>query len=259
MRPGIATRRSPIRLLPRDFRATLAKSQRLAGQVPFVSPGRFGPDWPGASRRYLVLGRLKTPAVGAQRSSSWSTASRSARVSTLRARARPPPFLRLLSSDIRKLPAHSPVGGLLYLLPRIRRKKDASSTRDRRIEASFRRGYLNLPLPSMQAELIQAPPQQKGAVAARNGRTVQVGSLPTWTVRRCQHALSLAMSNEICRAPRIGLRARCAHVVSTTAMSGLLCGRGAVQACCCSTPQGRTCLWQRRREDVSWAIDPIPQ
>src|SRR5208282_6711882 len=95
------------------------KSSTIAGpdgQGAFVSPGRLGPDWPGASRRYLVLGRLKTPAAGAQRSSSWSTASRSARVSTLRARARPPPFFRLLSSDIRKLPAHPTGGGFLYLL-----------------------------------------------------------------------------------------------------------------------------------------------
>src|SRR5262249_6866939 len=62
--------------------------------------GRVGPDWPGARRRYLVLGRLYTPDAGVQRSSSCNTAIRSARERTLRARARLPPFFRLLSSDI---------------------------------------------------------------------------------------------------------------------------------------------------------------
>ena len=82
---------------------------RLASRLVachFESSGRFGPDCPGARRRYLVLGRLKTPAVGTQRSSSWSTASRSARVSTLRAR-QPAPLLQALVQRHQKNSNHA--------------------------------------------------------------------------------------------------------------------------------------------------------
>src|SRR4051812_1244436 len=73
---------------------------KRCAQLFFRSWGRFGPDCPGASRRYLVLGRLKTPFSGLHFSSSWRRASRSARDSTLRARVSPPAFFKLLSIDI---------------------------------------------------------------------------------------------------------------------------------------------------------------
>src|SRR4051812_28753925 len=69
---------------------------------------RCGPDCPGASRRYFVLGKLNTPSAGFHRSSSWSTARRSARVRTLRERVSPAPFFKLLSMDIEPPPPNHP-------------------------------------------------------------------------------------------------------------------------------------------------------
>src|SRR4051794_3835072 len=85
------------RRIRREAMPEIAKGR---AQPFFRSWGRFGPDCPGASRRYLVLGKLKTPFSGDHFSSSWRRASRSARDSTLRARVRPPAFFKLLSIDI---------------------------------------------------------------------------------------------------------------------------------------------------------------
>src|SRR5262245_36354342 len=74
----------------------------MAASGGYSEVSRFGPETPGGRTRYFVLGRLNTPCFAVQRSSSWSAASRSARVSTLRERARPPAFFRLLSIDIRR-------------------------------------------------------------------------------------------------------------------------------------------------------------